>query len=65
MTTAFFVRENTIRPYTRGSFEDKLTQFYNFIEEFTYIDEELNPEERQQLLRSRFQNGKWKLSPFC
>lgn len=40
----------------------KLTLFEKFIEEFTYVDEELNPEERQQILQARLTNG---YEPFC
>ena len=36
----------------------KLALFEQFIEEFTYVDEELNPEERQQILQARLTNGK-------
>eukprot|EP00794_Sanderia_malayensis_P020031 gene20031-21995_t len=52
-----FKREATFRQYTTEEFRDKIEEFYQFIEDFTYIDEELNPEERQQLLQSRFTNG--------
>ena len=37
----------------------KLTLFEQFIQEFTYVDEELNPEERQQILQARLTNGKF------
>lgn len=37
----------------------KLALFEQFIEEFTYVDEELNPEERQQILQARLTNGKY------
>lgn len=40
----------------------KLALFEQFIEEFTYVDEELNPEERQQILQARLTNG---YEPFC
>jgi len=46
------------RPYTVGSFRMKLALFKQFIQEFTYVDEELNPEERQQILQARLTNGK-------
>lgn len=36
----------------------KLALFEQFIQEFTYVDEELNPEERQQILQARLTNGK-------
>ena len=52
-----YKREPTFRQYSSEGFRVKLGQFYKFIEDFTYIDEELNPEERQQLLQSRFTNG--------
>ena len=52
-----YKREASFRQYTNEGFKDKLEQFYKFIEDFTYIDEELNPEEREQLLQSRFTNG--------
>lgn len=45
------------RPYTVGSFRMKLALFEQFIQEFTYVDEELNPEERQQILQTRLTNG--------
>jgi len=35
----------------------KLALFEQFIQEFTYVDEELNPEERQQILQTRLTNG--------
>ena len=47
------------RPYTVGSFRMKLTLFEQFIQEFTYVDEELNPEERQQILQARLTNGRY------
>lgn len=50
------------RPYTVGSFRMKLALFEQFIQEFTYVDEELNPEERQQILQARLTNG---YEPFC
>lgn len=50
------------RPYTVGSFQAKLALFEQFIQEFTYVDEELNPEERQQILQARLTNG---YEPFC
>lgn len=37
----------------------KLALFEQFIQEFTYVDEELNPEERQQILQARLTNGKY------
>lgn len=52
-----FSRQSS-RPYTVGSFRMKLTLFEEFIAEFTYVDEELNPEERQQILQARLTNGK-------
>lgn len=57
-----YKREATFRLYTSDGFKDKLAQFYKFIEDFTYIDDDLNPEERQQLLQSRFTNGESKLN---
>lgn len=53
-----FSRQSS-RPYTVGSFRMKLTLFEQFIQEFTYVDEELNPEERQQILQARLTNGKF------
>ena len=50
-------RTNSSRPYTRGSFQLKLAQFEKFIKDFTYVDEELNPEERRQILQDRLANG--------
>lgn len=56
-----FSRQSS-RPYTVGSFRMKLALFEEFIAEFTYVDEELNPEERQQILQARLTNGKcWEL----
>jgi len=52
-----YKREPTFRQYSSKGFKAKLAKFYQFIKDFTYIDEELNPEERQQLLQSRFTNG--------
>ncbi|XP_065068565.1 WD repeat-containing protein 64-like [Rhopilema esculentum] len=52
-----FQREPTFKQYSSEVFKEKLGKFYQFINDFTYIDEELNPEERQQLLQSRFTNG--------
>ena len=52
-----FSRQSS-RPYTVGSFRMKLALFEEFIAEFTYVDEELNPEERQQILQARLTNGK-------
>ncbi|KAK2567438.1 WD repeat-containing protein 64 [Acropora cervicornis] len=52
-----FSRQSS-RPYTVGSFQAKLALFEQFIQEFTYVDEELNPEERQQILQARYE-------PFC
>ena len=52
-----YTREPTFRQYSSKGFKAKLAKFYQFIKDFTYIDEELNPEERQQLLQSRFTNG--------
>ena len=52
-----FQREPTFKQYSSEVFQEKLGKFYQFINDFTYIDEELNPEERQQLLQSRFTNG--------
>ena len=54
-----FSRQISSRPYTVGSFRMKLTLFEQFIQEFTYVDEELNPEERQQILQARLTNGKF------
>ncbi|XP_044163661.1 WD repeat-containing protein 64 isoform X2 [Acropora millepora] len=56
-----FSRQSS-RPYTVGSFQAKLALFEQFIQEFTYVDEELNPEERQQILQARLTNG---YEPFC
>ncbi|KAM7448945.1 WD repeat-containing protein 64 [Porites harrisoni] len=56
-----FSRQSS-RPYTVGSFRMKLALFEEFIAEFTYVDEELNPEERQQILQARLTNG---YEPFC
>lgn len=53
-----FSRQSS-RPYTVGSFQAKLALFEQFIQEFTYVDEELNPEERQQILQARLTNGKF------
>lgn len=39
----------------------KLALFEQFIEEFTYVDEELNPEERQQILQARLTNGSYQM----
>lgn len=50
-------RQNSSRPYTSGSFRTKLELFEKFITEFTYVDEELNPEERRQILQARLTNG--------
>lgn len=50
-------RQNSSRPYTSGSFKTKLQLFDQFIKEFTYVDEELNPEERRQILQDRLTNG--------
>ncbi|XP_048586234.1 WD repeat-containing protein 64-like isoform X2 [Nematostella vectensis] len=55
-------RQNSSRPYTSGSFRTKLELFDKFIKEFTYVDEELNPEERRQILQDRLTNG---YEPFC
>lgn len=52
-----YKREPTFRQYSNDGFGEKLAHFYQFIKDFTYIDEELNPEERAQLLQSRFTNG--------
>ena len=50
-------RANSSRPYTHGSFQLKLELFEQFIKDFTYVDEELNPEERRQILQDRLTNG--------
>ena len=50
-------RKTSSRPYTVGSFGRKLELFERFIEEFTHVDEELNPEERRLELQERLTNG--------
>ncbi|XP_028395926.1 WD repeat-containing protein 64-like [Dendronephthya gigantea] len=55
-------RKTSSRPFTVGSFGRKLELFDRFIEEFTHVDEELNPEERRLELQERLTNG---YEPFC
>ena len=50
-------RKTSSRPFTVGSFGRKLELFDRFIEEFTHVDEELNPEERRLELQERLTNG--------
>jgi hypothetical protein len=57
-------RKTSSRPYTVGSFGRKLELFARFIEEFTHVDEELNPEERRLELQERLTNGMLAL-PCC
>ena len=57
IATVEMLSSQSSRPYTVGSFRMKLALFEQFIEEFTYVDEELNPEERQQILQARLTNG--------
>lgn len=53
----FMERQSSSRPYTVGSFGRKLKLFQTYIEEFTHVDEELNPEERRIELQERLTNG--------
>lgn len=59
IATVEMLSSQSSRPYTVGSFRMKLALFEQFIEEFTYVDEELNPEERQQILQARLTNGSY------
>ena len=38
------------RPYTSGTFQERLTEFEDLIKELTFQDAEATPEERRQMI---------------